>query len=137
MKRLNSHTYIILLITFLFVACNSNKSAVSEAEPDKTEAITMDDKVQVLMKKGANFKTLEKKYQRYELKMLHRISKSQEKYQFSFNPESIGKAELVRILNAQSSVRSAHDPFVPKNTVKRPTYSTKGQKVNVSKKIKN
>lgn len=129
---------LLSLITILTIgSCNTHKEASKDVSNNQevtiAKEVSWDNKVQVLLDSPSDYKTLEKKYERYSLTMLYPVSKSQEKYMFSFDTETISKKELLRILNKQVYVQSARDskPLNSKN--KRSDTSSQKTRMNVSK----
>lgn len=126
----------LLMLTLVLACCSSHKETSNTEEVTIAKEVSWDNKVQVLLDQGTSYKKLEKKYERYSLTMLYPVSKSQEKFMFSFDPETISKKELLRILNKQVYVQTARDSKPVKPVNKYSGTSSEKVRVKVSKPTK-
>ncbi len=97
----------LLLVLFAF-GCTTTKSTTpsdQEDDLDKTNII-------VLLDKGVQPKVLESEFSAYELKAKRPVSRSENRFMFSFNPNLIEADDLLKKIEASDKVEGCEFPKI-------------------------
>ena len=104
MKKLLPVLGFVGLFLFVMTACNSTKKTPPPKEDDKVE---LPGQVFVWLTDMAKVEKIEMAFAEYELKSKGPASRTEKKYLFYFNPESINTPELIKELEAHRGVERA------------------------------
>lgn len=109
MSVIKSNFSFLLFILFAFsLGCTATKSTTPPQEEDSFDK----KKIIVLLDKGVKPKALESEFKAYELKAKRPVSRSKNRFEFTFNPDLIEADNLLEKIEASDKVVGCEFPKI-------------------------
>lgn len=109
MSVIKNNFSLLLFALFAFsLGCTATKSSAPQEEQDSLDK----KQIIVLLKKGVKSKALESEFKAYELKTKKPLSRSENRFMFTFNPNLIEADDLLEKMEVSDKVLTCEFPRI-------------------------